>query len=231
MNKSSIQFLLLGMFWIYINQIPMIPIGLIIGLILFRKKIKKYSIYLIVGLILGFLGTGVIIDLDEELVYNQTSKVQYTKYNSKIVLKLGFKSIDKIRNKGKIVIYNNEKLNFDIEDGKDLTDIFIKKFNHSEFDTLVPNFFNRQIDTIKLKQFMSEVYDKTNVIVDYKFLGFSDYYERNDSSTYNVFYNITPLMQSEFNYLLLTILDTKEGDVINRIEFIFKTTKFRIINK
>lgn len=104
--KPILLFLLAGI-WIESNELPIIPLGFIVILLWVRPiNFKRYR-FLILAMILGFIGTGFSFKIFNEVTINpQTGENHYfSKYL--FSLGLGTKNITQLLNKDRITLYKD----------------------------------------------------------------------------------------------------------------------------
>jgi len=106
--KAILLFILAGV-WIEYNELPIFPLGFVLVLLWVRPiNFKRYK-FLILAMVLGFIGTGFSFKIFEQVSYNhQTGKEHYfSKYLFHIGL--GTKNITQILSRNTFLLYKDNR--------------------------------------------------------------------------------------------------------------------------
>jgi len=104
--KSILLFLLAGI-WIEFNEIPIIPLGFIAILLWVRPiNFKRYR-FLILAMVLGFVGTGFSFKIFKEVTVNPQTGIEHHFSKYLFNIGLGTQNITQFLKRGKITLYKD----------------------------------------------------------------------------------------------------------------------------
>ena len=231
-NTSMVKyifFLLLSTFWIIYEGMPYVPLGFILVVFWVRVKSLKYYIPFLLLVIIGFLGTGSYLTLFTEQRTMMKTGNTYEVHKFNFGLRFGTTTLENLRNRGKIIIYKDKRVAYQVAKVTNVMEQFVESYNKNSIDFLMKSFANLvNIDEQKIKNFMIEMRTTHGDIKIFSHMGEVTYQEK--QPVFAVFYKInTQKDKSRVIRLLFTISADKTSISFIKVGFIPKDIEFRVI--
>ena len=206
--------LLASSFWIIIDGMPYVPLGLLIILYFIGKQELKVYLPFVIVAIIGFMGTGTYFH-----IYSQTRMMvdtgkTFKTYSFRFGVRMGLFTWNNLTKDKRVVIYNDAKYSKEVAIAKQYVQRFEKSYREHNLTFIVDNFIYRGgLTKEKLESYFDVMRKETWQWENSSYLG----YQKVEDNEIKVFYNVEFSKDNKnfSSFLYRIILDGNESKLIH----------------
>ena len=220
-----------GMFWININWIPIIPIGAILGLVIFRpRKLRTYFLVLIAAAI-GFVGTGPNVNFMKLKRINLDTGGEFYEYKAQFGVHFGTGTIYHLKNRNKVVIYDDQHKKTEVDQANAYVNKFIEHYNAGDPNFILETFVYQQgITTQQVQDIFTAVREIGGDITSSGYLGYLCWvYPKQEQTDITVVHSVEFEKDCDLKSIHFQLIFYPDGLKLTRIDFIDQKTEYNIV--
>lgn len=230
-KDKRILLTLMSTTWFIYAPIPIVPVGAILGLLIFRPRKALTYLLVLLAALLGFAGTGFHVSLIKEKRINLDSGKEFfvTKYNGGI--RLGIDTIDHLLNGNKIKIYSGSQFKNEIDQANEYVLKFTDYFNDSDSTFLMETFLLQQgITEEHLENVFRSIREKGGKILSTEYIGYVFWqYPNRKHNDITVVHKVEFEKEPNLGSIQYRIIFQPDEIKLIRIDFIDSKSEYQVI--
>ena len=233
-KKVLLRIFLLSMVWISINQIPIIPVGLI-NFLFKPVPVQKWKKNLTMGiaLLISFIGTGLYLDISQVTKINIETGAKFETIKFGINPHIGTSTLSILFFNNNIEIYDNNNYQNEINEGKRLFTWFINKYNSKNAYDITDKFYHEDNGELikSIYNFLKSFFDQTGKISKFDYLGYNYIKDsKPDEKIFILLFKIRTELKTNLELLQFKIIKDKNKFLIYRVDFFPNNFGYKILS-
>lgn len=229
--RRNILLFLSSTCWIINGNIPLIPIGAILGVAICRPKKPRIYLLVLVAALIGFIGTGLHVTLAKVKRINVDTGAELYVNQMNAGVRFGAGTIDYFKNKGKVFIYDDPSYESEVNKANEYVSQFIEHYNAGDSSFMLDSFVYQQgITREQVQQLFTNVQEAGGKITSFEYLGYNCWvYPNQEHADISVIHKVKFEHETEWGSIAFRTIFFPEGLKLTQISFVKKTVEYRVI--
>ena len=229
--KKQILIFIVSTFWFILGNLPIVPVGAIISILLWRPRQKLSYLLIVLASLIGFIGTGFHVTAKEIKQKNLETNKEYTKYLYSAGVRYGYVTLYYLLNGNKVVVYDDPSFRSEVDQANDYLREYVRSHNNNN-----PLFLAETIDTRqgvpldKINEIYRVMKDRCGDIVSTSYQGYLSWdYPNQQYADISVVHNVDFEKKCDTGSLRIRRLYLPTGPKTLAVNFINKDIKYRVV--